>query len=111
MMARTADAPIVKARAGPAGYVMTLVKQRRLHRLGVMILVLALLMITCRSLLLLIFPGMLVLYLPWWRQRFLSDLLVFVVGASIAFWIVTFWFLPYGKIPLSSWAYITSLCI
>ena len=28
-----------------------------------------------------------------------------MVGTSIAFWIVTFWFLPYGKIPLSSWAY------
>jgi hypothetical protein len=30
---------------------------------------------------------------------------VFVVGASIAFWILTFWFLPYGRIPWSSWAY------
>jgi hypothetical protein len=72
---------------------------------GFMLLVLGLLAISCRPLLLLILPGMLVVYLPWWRQRFLSDLSVFVVGASIAFWIVTFWFLPYGRIPLSSWAY------
>jgi hypothetical protein len=98
-------ARIVEAKAGLAGYVMTLLKQRRLFRLSAMILLLGLLTISCRPLLLLIFPGILVLYLPWWRQRFLSDLMVFVVGTSIAFWIVTFWFLPYVKIPLSSWAY------
>jgi hypothetical protein len=80
-------------------------KQRGLYRLGLMLLALGLLAIGCRPLLLLILPGMLVLYLPWWRPRFLSDLIPFVVGTSVAFWAVTFWFLPYGNIPLSSWAY------
>jgi hypothetical protein len=99
------NALIVKARAGHAGDVMTRVHGQRLPRLGVMILVLGLCMVTCRPLLLLMLPGMLVLYLPWWRHRFLSDLLVLVVGTSIAFWIVTFWFLPYSRIPWSAWAY------
>jgi hypothetical protein len=84
---------------------MTLLKQPCLFRLGLMLVVLGLIMISCRPLMLLILPGLLLLYLPWWRQRFLSDLILFVVGTSIAFWIVTFWFLPYGKIPLSAWAY------
>ena len=97
---------IAKARAGPAGYVMTLVDKWLLLRPIVVILVLGVITISCRPLLLLILPGILVLYLPWWRGRFLADMVVFVVGTSIAFWIVTFWFLPYGKIPLSSWAYV-----
>jgi hypothetical protein len=96
---------IMKANIGHVGYVMTYMKDQRLRRLGLMVLGLGLLTVICRPLLLLILPGILVIFLPWWRQRFLSDLLVFVVGTSIAFWIVTFWFLPYGKIPLSSWAY------
>jgi hypothetical protein len=104
-MIRAVHTRIVATRAGLTGYVMTLLKQQHLFRLGVMILVLGLLTLACRPLLLLIFPGILILYLPWWRQRFLSDLLVFGVGTSIAFWIVTFWFLPYSKIPLSFWAY------
>ena len=102
---RAVNALIVKANPGHAGYVMTYMKDQRLCRLGLMLLVLGLLTVICRPLLLLILPGIIGIFLPWWRQRFLSDLLVFVVGASIAFWIVTFWFLPYGKIPLSSWAY------
>ena len=104
-MARGIHTLIVKARAGPTRPVVTCLEERRLLRLGVMIVVLGVLTISCRPLLLLILPGMLVLYLPWWRQRFLSDIVVFIVGASIAFWIVTFWFLPYGKISLSSWGY------
>lgn len=105
MTTRAVKALIVKASAGHVGYVMTCVKGHRLSRLGLMILLLGLFTFICRPLLLLIFPGMLVMYLPCWRQRYLSDVLVFVVGTSIAFWIVTFWFLPYGKIPLSYWAY------
>jgi hypothetical protein len=101
---RAIQARIAEARAGLAGSVLAPPKRRRLFRLGFMLLVLGLLAISCRPLFLLILPGMLVVYLPWWRQRFLSDLFVFVVGTSIAFWIVTFWFIPYGKIPLSSWA-------
>jgi hypothetical protein len=104
-MIRAVNALIVKASAAHAGSVMTCMKNQRLSRLGLMILVLGSFTFICRPLLLLILPGILVLYLPWWRQRFLSDLIVFVVGTSIAFWIVTFWFLPYGRIPLSSWAY------
>jgi hypothetical protein len=105
MMLRAVNTLIVKTNTGHAGCVMTYLKDQRLCRLGLMLLGLGLLTVICRPLLLLILPGIIVIFLPWWRQRFLSDLLVFVVGASIAFWIVTFWFLPYGKIPLSSWAY------
>jgi hypothetical protein len=104
-MIRAVNALIVKASAGHARYVMTCVQGQRLSRLGLMILLLGLFTFLCRPLLLLIFPGMLVMYLPWWQQRYLSEVLAFVVGTSIAFWIVTFWFLPYGKIPWSSWAY------
>jgi hypothetical protein len=104
-MIRAVNGLIVKVSAAHAGFVMACVKDQRLSRLGLMILVLGLLTLTCRPLLLLIFPGILMIYLPWWRQRFLSDVVVFGVGTSIAFWIVTFWFLPYGKIPLSFWAY------
>jgi hypothetical protein len=104
-MIRAVNALIVKASAGHAGYVMTCMRGQRLSRLGLMILLLVLFTFICRPLLLLLLPGMLVMYLPWWRQRYLSDMLVLVVGTSIAFWIVTFWFLPYGKIPWSSWAY------
>jgi hypothetical protein len=104
-MIRAVNALIVKASADHAGYVMTCVQGQRLSRLDLMLLLLGSFTLICRPLLLLILPRIPVLYPPWWRQRFLSDLLVFVVGASIAFWIVTFWFLPYGRIPWSSWAY------
>jgi hypothetical protein len=104
-MIRAVNALNVRASASHTGYVTTCVRDQRLSRLGLMVLLLGLLTLTCRPLLLLIFPGMLVMYLPWRRQRYLSDLLVLMVGASIAFWIVTFWFIPYGKIPLSSWMY------
>jgi hypothetical protein len=82
---------------------MTHMAQWPLFRAGVMILVLGLFILSCRPLLLLILPGMLVLYLPWWREHFVSDLTVLVVGTSIAFWIVTFWLLPYANISLISW--------
>ena len=104
-MVRGIHTLIEEARAGPMRPVVTCLEERRLLRLCVVIVVLGVIAIGCRPLLLLILPGMLVLFLPWWRQRFLSDLIVFIVGASIAFWIVTFWFLPYGKISLISWAY------
>jgi hypothetical protein len=104
-MIRAVNALIIKASSGHAGYVMTCVRGQRLCRLGLMVLLLGLFTFICRPLLLVILPGMLVIYLPCWRQRYLSDMLVLVVGTSIAFWIVSFWFLPYGKIPWSSWAY------
>jgi hypothetical protein len=104
-MTRAIHARLTEARAGLTGYVMTILKQRCLFCVGLMLLALGVFAISCRPLLLLILPGMLVLYLLWWRQRFLSDLILVVVGTSIAFWIVTFWFLPYGKIPLSAGAY------
>jgi hypothetical protein len=96
-MIRAVNALIVKASADHAGYVMTCVQGQRLSRLGLMLLLLGSFTLICRPLLLLILPGIPVLYPPWWRQRFLSDLLVFVVGASIAFWIVTFWFYPMAE--------------
>src|SRR5919109_1317773 len=60
-----------KASAGHTGDAMTWAQSPRLPRLGVMILVLGLCTVTCRPLLLLILPGMLVMYLPWWRHRHL----------------------------------------
>ena len=65
---------MVKANSGRAGDVMTYMKDQRLCRLGLMLLVLGLLTAICRPLLLLILPGIIVIFLPWWRQRFLSEL-------------------------------------
>jgi hypothetical protein len=59
----------------------------------------------CRPLLLLLFPGILPVLLQRQKQQYLSDLLPSVVGTSIAFWVVSFWFLPYVKVPLSLWAW------
>jgi hypothetical protein len=77
----------------------------RLCRLGFMLLLLGLFTFVCRPLLLLILPGILVIYLPWWRQAFPLRL------AGVGDWNLDslldcyLWFLPYGKISLSSWAY------
>jgi len=58
-----------------------------------------------RPLLLFVFPGILVLFLNPWKRVYLSDLFVFIIGASMAFWIVSFWFLKYIKFSLSAWVY------
>jgi hypothetical protein len=79
-------------------------KGRELWRLAVTILLLGFAATFCRPLLLLIFPGMLLIHLRWWKQGYLSDLIPAVVGTSLAFWIVSFWFVPYLRLPLSIWA-------
>ena len=84
---------------------MRLVRDRRVHRLGLTAALLILLTSLCRPLLLLLFPGSLSVLLQRQQQRHLSDLLPSVVGSSIAFWVVSFWFLPYVRVPLSSWAW------
>jgi hypothetical protein len=59
----------------------------------------------CRPLLLLVFPGIVLTLLQRQQQYYLSDLLPHVVGTSVAFWVVSFWFLAYVRIPLSLWAW------
>jgi hypothetical protein len=84
---------------------MRLVRERRVLRLGLTAFLLILLTSFCRPLLLLLFPGILTVLLYGEKQHYLSDLLPSVVGTSLAFWVVSFWFLGYVKIPLSLWAW------
>jgi hypothetical protein len=80
-------------------------RQRRLFHLALMMLLLGLAALLCRPILLLVFPGILLIQAPWERQRYLSDLLPIVIATSLAFWIVSFWFVPYLRLPLSVWVY------
>jgi hypothetical protein len=82
-----------------------LVRDRRVLRLGIMASLLILLISACRPLLLLLFPGILPVLLGRQKDRHLSDLLPSVLGTSLAFWVVSFWFLGYVRVPLSLWAW------
>src|SRR5262245_30153782 len=104
-MAGAANTPVLLAKQWVIAHFMRFATDRRLSAVGLMLLTLSLLIGFCSPLLLLVFPGILVLHLPWWQGRYLSDLLVVATGTSLAFWIVTFWFLPYVQLPLSVWAY------
>src|SRR6266508_4499930 len=78
-------------------------RQRAVMHLALTILLLSPAALFCRPLLLLVFPGILLIHLHWWKQRYLSDLIPVIVGTSLAFWTVSFWFTPYVKLPLSVW--------
>jgi hypothetical protein len=78
---------------------------RRVVRLALTAFLLILLTSFCRPMLLLLFPGILPVLLQRQKQHYLSDLLPSVVGTSMAFWVVSFWFLGYAKVPLSLWAW------
>jgi hypothetical protein len=73
--------------------------------LGLMILLLILAAAFCRPALLFAFPGVLLIHLYPSRPSCPSESLAAVVGTSLAFWVVSFWFLQYVKLPLSLWAY------
>jgi hypothetical protein len=88
-----------------AGPRTRLAGDRRVVCLTLMAFLMILLASYCRPLLLLVFPGILLVLLQRQKQHYLSDLLPSVVGTSIAFWVVSFWFLPYIKVPLNSWAW------
>jgi hypothetical protein len=88
-----------------AGLRMRLVRDRRVLRLGMMAFLLLLVTFVCRPLLLLLFPGILPVLLQRQKNYCLSNLLPPVVGTSLAFWVVSFWFLGYAKVPLSLWAW------
>jgi hypothetical protein len=79
-------------------------RNRSVVRLALMAFLLMFLISFCRPLLLLLFPGILPVLLQPQKQHYLSDLLPSVVGTSMAFWVVSFWFLGYAKVPLSLWA-------
>jgi hypothetical protein len=88
---------------------MVLLKPVRVWRLALTIVLVSLVALWCRPLLLLLFPGILLMHLPYWKQHSLSDLLPRMVATSISFWIVSFWFVPYVRLPLSLWAYAVIL--
>lgn len=67
--------------------------------------ILVLLSFLWQPLWLFIFPGILLLYLHRWRQAYLSNLLVLIVGTSMAFWVVSFWSLKYAGVSLLTGAY------
>jgi hypothetical protein len=73
--------------------------------LGLIILLLILVATFCRPALLFVCPGVLLVRLYLSKSCSPSESLVFVVGTSLAFWVVSFWFLQYVKLPLSLWAY------
>lgn len=73
-------------------------------RLSVTVFLLVCVTFLCRPLLLIVFPGALLMSSRSLRLRYLSDLIPVVMGVSMAFWVVSFWFLPYLKLPLSWWA-------
>src|SRR5918992_2951981 len=85
---------------------LTLGRQRRLFHLALLILALGLAAFLCRPLLLLVLPGILLIQARWEGQRSLSDLIPMVIATSLAFWIVSFWFVPYLRLSLSVWAYV-----
>jgi hypothetical protein len=84
---------------------MRLATDRRVLRPALTVFLLILVTAFCRPLLLLLFPGLMTVLLQRQKQHYLSDLLPSVVGTSMAFWVVSFWFLGYAKIPLSLWAW------
>jgi hypothetical protein len=94
----------VKFFATFAGLRMRLARDHRVLRLGLTAFLMILLASYCRPLLLL-FPGVLAVLFQRQKQHYLSDLLPSVVGTSIAFWVVSFWFLAYVKVSLSLWAW------
>jgi hypothetical protein len=85
---------------------LTLGRQRRLFQLALMMLSMGLAALLCRPILLLVFPGILLIQARWERQRSLSDLIPTIIATSLAFWIVSFWFVPYLRLSLSVWAYV-----
>jgi hypothetical protein len=95
----------VKLFATFAGPRMRLLRDRRVIRLALTAFLLVLTAFFCRPLLLLLFPGTFAVFLQRQKPYYLSDLLPFAVGTSMAFWVVSFWFLGHGKIPLSCWAW------
>jgi hypothetical protein len=84
---------------------MQCTRDRRVLGLALIAFLLLLLTAFCRPLLLLVFPGALPVLLQRQKQYYVSDILPSVAGTSIAFWVVSFWFLAYVKVPLSLWAW------
>ena len=85
---------------------LTLGRHRRLFHFTLIMLVLGVAALFCPPILLLVFPGILLIQARWEKQRALSDLIPMVIATSLAFWIVSFWFVPYLRFPLSLWAYV-----
>lgn len=65
-----------------------------------------------RPFLVFIIPGILILFIPNRKKIDLIDLLIYIVGLSLAFWITAFWFLKYIPISLTGFFItITALTI
>jgi hypothetical protein len=67
-----------------------------MNKKNILIFVLLLLFVFFKSLLIFVIPGILIIF---FIKKNLSEMIVYVVACSISFWIITFWFLNY--IPLS----------
>jgi hypothetical protein len=82
-------------------------RARQHSAVGLVLTAFLLILVTyfCRPLLLLVFPGILPVLLQRQQQYYLCDLLPYVAGTSIAFWVVSFWFLAHVQVPLSLWAW------
>lgn len=53
-----------------------------------------------------VLPGTLLVFVNPWKRNYLSDHLPYIMGTSMSFWIVSFWFLNYLPVPLTTWAYV-----
>ena len=103
-----------EAMSAVRGHRLTDGARRTLMYCVLMFVVLGLIGIFSRPLLLFVLPGLLVVHLPWRKPHPLSDLIPVIVGASLAFWIVSFWIVPYLGLRLSVWAYtviVLSACL
>ena len=56
--------------------------------------------IAWKPILIFIIPGMLILFFPAFKKIDLMDLLAYICGLSICFWVCSFWYLKYISLNL-----------
>jgi len=61
-----------------------------------------------KPLIIFIFPGILIFYLRGFKKKDLSEILVYMIGLSLSFWICAFWTLRFIKIPFTILFYVVS---
>ncbi|MGD0576654.1 MAG: hypothetical protein ABSA74_01085, partial [Candidatus Staskawiczbacteria bacterium] len=59
-----------------------------------------------RPILIFTVPGIIILFLPVFKKINITELIVYVIGVSIAFWVSSFWFLKYLPIKLTDYFWI-----
>lgn len=75
----------------------------------ILILFLFLIGLFFRSFLIFFIPGILILFLPAFKEVNLTEMIAYMLGLSISFWIASFWFLLY--IPISLTTYFIAIVL